>query len=342
VLTGRPAILRGLVARLATELPEIAEKVLAGSLGQLIQREDLAAHPNLTELWLLLSVGRGRINALRALDEISDVRAKYARSPRVDSALLRRLWPEGCPINQLPELLGIVTDIQAQDIIDWFAKQITDALRDSRGDDWLKLVQAVTEHPILRLLPDEVGRSVSRVARVAPVLLRARTNVAKGDLHVFAELYGVYLTADDHVRRVLTRDVPPLLARADPLAGALRNCPDGLAIAFCDELNRRLSPLRAEAALAARVFVALGHPDVRAQASLTRRLTEVFGHVSEWRRGDIKWLARALEPDPAAARRFRAWLDEQRAKNKDERDERRGGLTRRLFGGGPESPAKGS
>ena len=121
ILRGYPAVLRGLLERLAGESPKVTTRLLGGPVGAQLTRDDLAGHPELTELWLLQSALSGSIPRLRAFDEIVDVRAGADRSPRVDGTLLRLLWPGGCPAEQLTELLGILTDSPGPDIVDWFA-----------------------------------------------------------------------------------------------------------------------------------------------------------------------------------------------------------------------------
>jgi hypothetical protein len=79
--------------------------------------------------------------------------------------------------------------------------------------------------------------------------------------------------------------------------------------------------------------VALADPDVLAQPALTEQLTAAFEQVRRWRRRDLGALARALAGDEDMAELFQAW-----------REERRSGLARRLFGGGPgrAAPAAGN
>ena len=50
---------------------------------------------------------------------------------------------------------------------------------------------------------------------------------------MFAALFREFLSADADTRLLLDRELPDLLARASPLAPALRDCPGVLAAAFC-------------------------------------------------------------------------------------------------------------
>jgi hypothetical protein len=324
-----PAVLRGLIDRLAGEPPEVAEALLAGPAGDHIRRRDLAAYPALTELWLLESAARGRLAPVDAFDEIADVRARAQRSPRVDAALLGRLWPGGCPPEQIAELLGAVTGEEpAPGVLGWFVAEIgAVAASGAMNDGSLQLAQALAGHPVLGMLPEGDARIMRNAARVEPLLRRAHSAGPQGDVAVFAELFAAYLDVDDDTRSLLDHYLPPLLSEAEPLSEALEGCPDGMAAAFCRELGGRLAP-PADVALARRVFVAMTDPDVLDQPALTDRLPAAFEPVRGWRRRDLGLLARALADDGELAELFQAWRDEQRS-----------GLARRLFGGGPGRPA---
>jgi hypothetical protein len=320
-----PAILRGLIDRLADEPPDVAEALLAGPAGTHIRRSDLAAYPVLTELWLLESAARGGLAPLAAFDEIADVRAQARRSPRVDAALLRRLWPGQCPPEQIAELLGAVTGEDATPgVVNWFVAQIgTVAASGAINDGSLELARALAGHPVLGMLPEGDARIMRNAARVEPLLRRAESATPPGDADVFAELFAAYTDVDDDTRGLLDRHLPPLLSETEPLSGALRGCPDGVTAALGHELEARLAPVPADIALARRVFVALADPDVLAQPTLTERLTAAFEQVRRWRRRDLGTLARALAGDEDMAQLFQAWREEQRS-----------GLARRLFGAG--------
>ena len=199
----------------------------------------------------------GSIPRLRAFDEIVDVRAGADRSPRVDGTLLRLLWPGGCPPEHLTELLGILTDSPGPGIVDWFAGEVRAiATHRTTADDWVRLAEALSEHPILAMLPEDETRPVHCAMRVLPLLRRAYLAGPPGDADVFSRLFAEYAEADDNTRRLLERDLPPLLAQASPLASALRGCPGEVAVAFGHKLAERLAPLHPDVALAARVFAA--------------------------------------------------------------------------------------
>ena len=325
ILRGYPAVLRGLLERLAGESPKVTTRLLGGPVGAQLTRDDLAGHPELTELWLLQSALSGSIPRLRAFDEIVDVRAGADRSPRVDGTLLRLLWPGGCPPEQLTELLGILTDSPGPDIVDWFAGEVRAiATHRTAVDDWVRLAEALSEHPILAMLPEDETRPVHCAMRVLPLLRRAYLAGPPGDADAFSRLFAEYAEADDNTRRLLERDLPPLLAQASPLASALRGCPAEVAVAFGRKLAERLAPLHPDVALAARVFAALMQPDVLARPSLAQPLAEAFEQVRGWRRRDLGALAEILGEEGETARSFQTW-----------RDARTGGLVRRLFRGSP-------
>lgn len=325
LLQASPVIQQGLLTRLAHEPTQVSEELLRGPLGELLSRDALAGYPVLTEQWLVQCAARGSIAPMRAFDEVCDVRLAAHREPLVDAALLRRLWPEGCPREELAELLGSVLGEPEPGVADWFLAQIgVVPPREKITGSWLKLAQALAEHPMLSKLPRADAQLIWRAARVRPLLRRARSAARRGDVDIFAELFDTYQKADDDTRHFLERDLPALLAEAEPLGRALRGCPEGVAVAFCADLESRLTPSRAEVPLAARVFASLAHPDVAAQPALTERLDATFEQVREWRRRDLSMLARALESDKGLAVLFQAWRDEQRT-----------GLGRRLLRGGP-------
>jgi hypothetical protein len=329
ILTVYPALLRGLLGRLAVEPPEVAQAVLRGPLGVRLTRDDLAGHPELTELWLLQCVADGKLKPLRAFDEIVDIRAEAGRSPRVDGVLLRLLWPGGCPPDQLTELLGSLTDPAAPEVLDWFAAQISTVSARATSDDWLRLAEVLADHPILAMLPEQETRLVRTAVRIAPLLQRARLGGPKGDADVFPSLFSEYATADNATRQMLDRTLPGLLIEADPLGRALRGCPQSVAVGFCRMLDDRLGPMRPDIALARRVFIALAHPEVFAQPQFGEWLTTSFEQVRKWHRRDLSALAQALENDAGMAQPFKAW-----------RDAHRGALARKFLGGArPDPPA---
>ena len=159
------------------------------------------------------------------------------------------------------------------------------------------------------------------------MLRRAYLAGPPGDGDAFSRLFAEYAEADDNTRRLLERDLPPLLAQASPLASALRGCPAEVAVAFGRKLAERLAPLHPDVALAARVFAALMQPDVLARPSLAQPLAEAFEQVRGWRRRDLGALAEILGEEGETARSFQTW-----------RDARTGGLVRRLFRGSPGFP----
>ncbi len=332
-LTTQPAVLRGLLGRLAAEPPEVAEAALSGPLGTRLSRDDLSGHPELTELWLIQSATRGDMRPLQAFDEVADIRARTERSPRADGALLHLLWPRGCPPDQLVDLLGFFqTEPATPAVADWIAAQVSAVTaREDPGDGWLRLAYVLAEHPILAMLPDTQARSVRNLVRIWPLVAQARLRGPKGDVDVFGGLFTEYATTDDVTRRMLNRALPVLLVEADPLGMALRGCPQEVAAAFCASLDSRLTPPQPDVALARRVFGVLTRPEMLGQPGLHQRLTESFEQVRTWPRRDLSTLAKTLENEPGMAGPFRVW-----------RDAHRGRVARKILGGaaGPDPPAQ--
>jgi hypothetical protein len=299
----------GLLTQLEIAAPELAEAVLGGPLGTGIRREELAAFPTLAELWLLRAAGQGRVAPLRALDEIADGRAAAGHSPRVDQALLRRLWPNGCPPGQLVELLDLIIDDPPDDVVGWLRAE-TGALAEygEPGDDWYRLAEGVASHPARDVLAAEDLQIMLTAAQAGPLLSRARASASQGDPDVFAALFALYQAATDtRMRGVLDGDLPALLAAAEPLGPALRGCPDPVVLALGRELASRLTAPRADVALAARVFAARTDPGVAGQPAQASQLAAACEPVRSWPRRDLAALARALDSDRAAAKLFGTW-----------------------------------
>jgi GTPase-associated protein 1, N-terminal domain type 2/GTPase-associated protein 1, middle domain len=320
-----PAILQGLLERLAGEPPEVRRDVLGGPVGARLRREDLARHPELTELWLIQAASRRAIKPLRAFDEIVDIRTEARRSPVIDAALLRLLWPKGCPPGQLTELLGALTDSPGPDVITWLAAEIAGtAGHGTAAPGWHRLAMALAEHPVLPLLPEAEIRAVRTAARILPLLDQAALDGPGGEVTAFAALYQAWADADADAgtRRLLERELPTRLARASPLAAALRGCPPAVAAAFGHELGGWLADTPADADLARRVFTAMLDPGVAAEPALGGPLSAAFEQVRSWRRRDVSTLAQAWPEESTTAQAFRAW-----------REVRRGPLARRLLGG---------
>jgi len=330
VLGGSPAIRRGLLARVAGEPPATAEALLSGPAGGAIGRDDLIAYPGLAELWLVHAAARGAIEPLRAFDEISDIRVQTRQARRMDGELLRRLWPAGCPPEQLAALLGAVTGAPDPDVLDWLTAEtgaiIAHGMLDSGS---LQLAMALADHPVLPLLPAAQQRALRDAAHVEPLLREADEAVSRGDVTVFSGLFAAYAAVDGDGRRLLETQLPPLLARAEPLGRALRGCPQPVAAAFCQELWAWLSPLRADVRLARQVFAALTQPDTMRQPALADGLPVALNRVLQWRRRDLGVLVRALEDD-GLGQSFQDWREGQRDA---QRDAQRAGRRRWPFGG---------
>lgn len=322
LLRRSPAIRRGLLSRLAGEPPGSAEALFESPAGAAIGRDDLAAYPGLTELWLISAAARGEIDPMRAFDEISDIRALADPASRMDGELLGRLWPGGCPPEQVTALLGAITGAPAPDVLRWLRAQVAAAVGRGMLDPGSRqLALALAKHPVLPLLPEPQQRAIRDAARVEPLLREAEAAVRRGDVTVFGGLYGAYAAVDGDGRRLLESRLPPLLAQAHPLRDALHDCPERVAVAFCQELWAWLSPLRPDIALARRVFPALARPDPTWPPALTEGLLTAFDRVLQWRRRELGALVRDLEDD-GLGQEFAEW-----------RDTRRGGAKRRLLRG---------
>jgi GTPase-associated protein 1, N-terminal domain type 2/GTPase-associated protein 1, middle domain/GTPase-associated protein 1, C-terminal domain len=331
LLRRNPAVLRGFLTRLDGEPAHVAEAVLADAVGAGIGRDDVDGYPRLTELWLLQSAAQGKVDPLRALDEIADTRAWSGEGPQVDATLLSRLWPGDCPPDQIAELLGLFVAEPAQDATDWLVTQISAVAMYGAADaGWYRLAVLAAEHPVRGALPAATLQIMQNAARAGPLLSQARAAAPQGEANVFAELFALYRVAEDgRTRGLLERDLPALLVGAVPLGPALCGCPEGLVLAFSRELQRRLAAQEADIPLAARAFAAQADLNAAGQHALASQLAAAVDPVRGWRRRDLNALSRALGDDTEAARLLRAWLGKGP-----------GWLGRILPGAGPDHPAE--
>ena len=204
ILTRYPAIRRGFLAQLACEPTQLANRVLAGPVGVLVNGDDLAQYPGLAKEWQLhpqwtrggrtaacgLTTGSSTSASRRAA---VTVRGRDTAGPAVAT---------GCDLPpQIADLLSIMTDtyltrISATGLCDRF--QAAAALREReaggcrplprRSPAWPAAVP-VARQACLRLCR---ARSCGRAKRQL-----ARSAVDKGDLSIFPELYADHAAADD-------------------------------------------------------------------------------------------------------------------------------------------------
>jgi hypothetical protein len=319
------AVLRGFLARLADEPVQLATGVLAGPAGTSVHAADLAPYPRLAEEWQVILAGQGRVTPLRAYDQIVDIRMTAQWSPYADVALLERLWPAGCPPEHIADMLAVLAEPPDPQIRHWFVGQIeAAAAQGTSSTAWLKLALAITGRSLLPLLPDELADLVQRTVLAETRRVRAGRAVDRGDLSPFGELYAYYQAADADARDSSARHLAPLLARADPLAVALRGCPPDVMAVFCERLRVWLDPARPDHRLAGRVFTALADPELQARPELADQLTAAVEPVHDWNRRELSFVKRLLSRNPAAQRHFQKW-----------RDSHRGGLARKLLGDRP-------
>ena len=328
ILRSSPAILRGFLILLAREPPQLAGSMLTGPVGALVRDDDLAPYPGLAEERLLAWVAQRRMDQQRAYDRIVDIRIAAHRSPLIDAGLLGRLWPAGCPPQQVTELLGVMADLPDPDVRDWFVRQIqAAAAQETRSAGWLNLALALTSRSLLQLLPDKLAQAVHATASAENKRRWANSAIDRGDLSVFADLYAEYEAAGDRSRLSSAEDLAVLLHRAEPLGAALRGCPPGVMAVFCEGLQSWLAPSRKDAKLAARVFAALTDPDL--QPELADQLAAAFEQVRDWHRRGLGQIGHFLSGKPEVAKQYQAWRESQR-----------GGLARKLLGGWS-GPAEG-
>ena len=316
-LRSYPAIKRGFLARLARESPDLAARTFAGPVGALVTDDDLNDYPGLAEERVFASVARQEMNPVTAYDRITDIR--HAQEP--SAAALRRLWPTECPPRQLIDMLSVMADSSDPHVRDWFAWQIqTVASHGTKSESWVTLAQAIIGRSLLPLLPDGLARTVQSTASAEQKRRRVNSAIDRGDMSIFADLYAGYAATGGRARAAEADQLAALLARAEPLAVALRGCPAAVMAVFCERLGDWLEPSRKDAMLAARVFTALVDPALPDE--LGDPLYAAFEQVREWNRRDLSVLGRMLSSKAEVAKQFKEWRESQHV-----------GLARKLFGG---------
>ena len=314
-------IKRGFLAQLGRESPQLAASVFAGQVGALVTDGDLAGYPGLAEEWVLAAVARQRMDPIDAYDRIVDIRGQ-APGPSADAAgLLARLWPAGCPPQQLAEMLSVMAESRDRQVRNWFVVQIqTVAEHGTAGEGWLNLAQKIISHSLLPMLPDGLARTVQSTAATENKRRHVRSALDRGDMRIFADLYAEYESLGGRARAVAADDLAVHLARANPLAAALRGCPAAVMRVFCERLQSWLDPSRKDGGLAARVFTAIHDPDLPRE--LVEPLAVAFDPVAEWGRRDLGYIGTLLAVNPELGKQFQTW-----------REAVHPGLARKLLGG---------
>jgi hypothetical protein len=172
------------------------------------------------------------------------------------------------------------------------------------------LAKALEPYPEIRgLLPADLRRSADGLSKVGAVLKDARARVAGRDTKVFKELYYLYQHGDKQAKGHLRKRIPGLLCEAERLDLALGGCPEPVWRAFRGEVRDRLTPLRADPELAARVFLAMWYLEERGDGAAAQCLTDDLGQVLRWSGSQRRALRRALGRDTDA---FDQWWEANR------------------------------
>jgi hypothetical protein len=304
ILDGRPQIVSGLVNRLATH-PAEARDLFART--QVISREDLSDLPRLEELWLLTARRRGQQSPMTAFGNIANLRRK--NRVELDADLLDELWPDGCSSSDLLKILPVVA---GAGLTDWLVERISVTLETGSGDDRVALASILERFPDIRdRLPDDLRKSAVGLSKVDAQLKSAKTKVDRGDTRIFKQLYQEYQSyrGNEQAQKLLRRRIPGLLGETKRLDLALRGCPDPVRKTFCQGvLKDQLSPLTADASLAARVFLAmLALEQERREQAAVQDLASALEKVLDWSGGQRRALRKELGRD--YAEEFDQWRE---------------------------------
>ncbi len=212
------------------------------------RRDDLAGHPELTELWLLQCGGPARN------------RSRCGPSTRSwTSATAAPALAAGRRGAAAPAVAGRLPAGSARG-----AARLADRSRPRRTS--LRLVRGADQRrSAARATSDRAGSGWPRrwpsirswrccprrrPGRYGPrcgycrCCDQARAGGPQVTWTAFAALFRRVPTADDDTRRLLDRELPRGCARADPLGRALRGCPTAVAAAFCRSLATGWRPRR--------------------------------------------------------------------------------------------------
>jgi hypothetical protein len=325
ILQYYPAALRGFLAWLAREQTLVVRQALTGPVGTFVSDHDLAAYPRLAEERLLLLVETRRMAPQHAFDRIRDIRAAAKQPPYVDATLLSRLWPAGCPPEQIAELVDVMADPAAPDVHDWFVRQIQAAATQStRSQGWLALARTFTDNPsLLQQLPADLASVVQQKASSSQTWHRAMARVEMGDQTALGDLYAAHNAMPRGTARSSSAaELAALISEVDPLAPALRDCPPDVIRPFCHKAMVLLDAGRPHPEFAARVFAALARPVL--EPSVSERLAAEFERVSDWKKRDLNHIAQCLEGDKEVLGVFQQW-----------REDHSNSRLRKWFGGSP-------
>ena len=276
--------------------------LLRGSLGGLLNRDDLAGHPDLTELWLLQSGGSWPPTAAAGLrrDRGCPRRgAAIAAGRRGAAAPAVARWlsagrPDGAAWRASPILSGARRARLVRGASSRPSRPTAPSTVHGSG------CAQLAGHPILEMLPELQAAPVRNAVRVLPLLHQASSEGRHGNAAVFRR--PVRRVRDDRRRTPAAcwnANCPALLAQADPLDEALRGCPNDLAAAFGRELDDRLSPAHPDPALARRFSPRAAVPTCSPSRLSAERLAAALEQVSQWSRRTSAFWPRAWATIPS-------------------------------------------
>jgi len=337
ILRSYPAARRGFVAWLAGEPPAIMRQVLASVGGEVISEGDLRAYPGPAVEWQLILAEDRRIPPQHAFDRIRDIRSTARLSPYVDAALLGRLWPGGCPAEQLADLLDVLADPPGPDVRDWFVTQIAAAAKQSsKSPGWQALTDAFAGNAaLLQQLPEELAETVQRRVSATQARQRGLQRIRRGDLGALADLYAAHNALPKGAEKIASAtELAEEIQRINPLDRPLRDCPPDVLDHFFFQAEHRLHAMNHDFRFAERVFLALYQPEL--PLALERRLLSALNQVADWKRQDRNYLEKILKSNyPREYEEFKAWLDSHSKPLIPKLQ-----FPKKLFGGDPRGPAE--
>ena len=172
-----PAVLRGLLDRLAAEPPEVTEAAAARPGRRPAQPRRPGRAPGADRTVAASSRWRAAtVEPLGAFDEIVDVRAGRSARPGSTRRCCACCGRAAARRTSITELLGALTGPDPRRT-SWTGSRARSAAVPARGTTnggWLRLAQALAGHPILEMLPEAARPAVRNAVRILPLLDRAR------------------------------------------------------------------------------------------------------------------------------------------------------------------------
>jgi hypothetical protein len=283
-----PAFARGLAAYVTAAGPDTALTLLRGVAGELLDSSDLRRYPKLHEMLLLEEVRSGRLPAVRALQELIELRPSGA-SPWADRELLASLWPQGVTsMAEAAQLLWLLDgNLRGTPGLELLDQALRPPQRIDHLDAWLELCDQARAHPVCAQLPPATRLRLGALQGLGEAVHNARQAVSQGDMSGYGALHNRVEGLPGETRDLLRQYLAYLALRAPWPAEQLATCAEPVFAAVCVQARARLNATPPNHPLAARLFRAAF--DLSGRSALRAQLLEdhvLAPTVPGWSRHD--------------------------------------------------------